>query len=139
MMKFPDLEYLWTSPGYTDAERLSTRLNFYHELGHVLDMGMHTHAYRPKWFAIMHYDDHLTRSQIYELVHDRSPAVWFSAQNGRGRTVIPAEQFAQAYNYCAVPMPYSQMQFAMESVYWGFDYHPSAREQREACRLIGSL
>ena len=40
--------------------------------------------------------------------------------------MIPDEQFAQAYDYCAEGMGYEEMQATMRSTYWGFSYDPSA-------------
>jgi len=139
VMYFPDLEYLWTEPHHSEAERASTALNFYHELGHVLDFGLPRHAYRVSWFRIMHYQAPGSARQLRELVSERSPSLWLSALDAEGAEVIPDEQFAQAYNYCAEAMSYQQVQATMAGIYWGFSYDPSRRQYREACELIRTL
>ena len=53
--------------------------------------------------------------------------------------MIPDEQFAQAYDYCAEGMGYQEVESTMKSTYWGFSYDPSPRQYREACRLISTL
>ena len=53
--------------------------------------------------------------------------------------MIPDEQFAQAYDYCAEGMSYSATEATMLDTYWGFSYDPSRRQYREACELIRSL
>ena len=138
-MYFPDLEYLWTEADHSEGERESTGLNFYHELGHVLDFGLHRHGYRLKWFEIMRYQAPESNRKARELAGTRNPSLWFSALDSEGEAVIPDEQFAQAYDYCAEGMGYQEMQATMRSTYWGFSYNPSARQYREACRLISSL
>lgn len=139
VMYFPDLEYLWTEAGHSEGERASTALNFYHELGHVLDFSLHRHGYRLKWFEIMDYQAPETSRQARELAGTHSPSLWFSALDAEGEPVIPDEQFAQAYDYCAEGMGYQEMQATMRTTYWGFSYDPNARQYREACRLISTL
>jgi hypothetical protein len=139
VMYFPDLEYLWTEPNHTEAERGSTSLNFYHELGHVLDFGRLRHAYRVKWFKIVHYQPPSSGREVRELVYGRNPGLWLSALDAEGTEVVPDEQFAQAYDYCAESMSYGQMRTTMEGTYWGFSFDPSRRQYREACELIGTL
>ena len=139
VMYFPDLEYLWTEPHHTEGERESTSLNFYHELGHVLDFGLHRHSYRVKWFEIMHYKPPGSGRESRELVNENSPWLWLSTVDANERPVIPDEQFAQAYDYCAEGMSYSATEATMLDTYWGFSYDPSRRQYREACELIRSL
>ena len=139
VMYMPDLEYLWSEPGHKEAELEGTYLNFYHELGHVLDFGLSRHGYRLAWFQIMHYRRPASHGEVAELVNTREARAWFAAVDGRGRSVIPDEQFAQAYDYCAAGMGYSEMEATMRGTYWGFSYSPSARQYREACQLIGGL
>jgi hypothetical protein len=139
VMYFPDLEYLWTESHHTEGERESTSLNFYHELGHVLDFGLRRHSYRVRWFEIMHYKPPSSGRQVRELVDERNPRLWLSTVDADDTPVIPDEQFAQAYDYCAEGMSYSATEAAMLGTYWGFSYHPSRRQYREACALIRSL
>ena len=139
VMFFPDLEYLWSPGAYTEGERAATRLNFYHELAHVLDFGLPHHAYRLRWFALMHYPESPSPQEARELSSRRNPGAWFTALDADGYSVVPAEQFAQAYNYCAAAMTYPQVEATMLSSYWGFGYNPSKREYREACSLIAGL
>jgi len=138
-MYFPDLEYLWSEAGHSDGERESTALNFYHEVGHVLDFSLRRHSYRPKWFEIMRYQAPATARQARELAGPRNAPLWLSALDAEGEEVIPDEQFAQAYDYCAAGMGYRQMEATMRTTYWGFSYDPSPRQYREACRLISTL
>jgi hypothetical protein len=137
-MYFPDLEYLWSQPGITEGERDATRLNYYHELAHLLDFSLHRHAYRLKWFAIMHYRSP-SRHQEQALMRDWTPKLWFLARGADGGPVIPDEQFAQAYDYCAEQMSYSLVLTTIRTTYWGFDYQPTAGEYRAACRMIHDL
>ena len=139
VMYFPDLAYLWTQSGYSEGERESTWLNFYHELGHVLDFGLPRHGYRLKWFSIMHYEAPSSRRRARELVNTRNPRLWLSALGAEGEVVIPDEQFAQAYNYCARGMNYAAVQATMHGTYWGFSYDPSRGQYAEACQLIRGL
>ncbi len=139
VMYFPDLEYLWTESDHTEAERESTSLNFYHELGHVLDFGLPRHSYRVKWFEIMHYKPPSSPQQVRELVDERNPWLWLWTVDAYDTPVIPDEQFAQAYDYCAEGMSYTATEATMRGTYWGFSYHPSPRQYREACDLIRSL
>ncbi|HTY97993.1 MAG TPA: hypothetical protein VMB91_13195 [Solirubrobacteraceae bacterium] len=139
VMYMPNLEYLWGEPGHSEAELEGTYLNFYHELGHVLDFGLARHGYRLAWFQIMRYRKPAARGEVGEMVNTRDARAWFSAVDAHGRSVIPDEQFAQAYDYCAAGMGYPEMQATMRGVYWGFSYTPSARQYREACQLISGL
>ena len=124
-MYFPDLSYLWSEANHSEGERESTALNFYHELGHVLDFSLQRHGYRLRWFEIMHYEAPESARQARELITTRNPSLWFSALDAEGEPVIPEEQFAQAYDYCAEGMGYQEMQDTMRSTYWGFSYDPS--------------
>ncbi|HUH80981.1 MAG TPA: hypothetical protein VLZ06_06605 [Solirubrobacteraceae bacterium] len=139
VMYFPDLAYLWTEPGHTDAERESTWLNFYHELGHVLDFSLDRHGYRLKWFAIMHDTRPHSAREARELVNGRNPRLWFSTVNTQNAAVVPDEQFAQAYDYCAQGMSYADAHATIRDTYWGFSYDPSRRQYQEACQLIRGL
>ena len=88
-MYFPDLEYLWSEAHHSEGERQSTGLNFYHEVGHVLDFSLHRHGYRLKWFEIMHYQAPESARQARELAGTRNPSLWFSALDAEGERGDP--------------------------------------------------
>ena len=88
VMYFPDLEYLWTEAHHSEGERQSTGLNFYHELGHVLDFSLHRHGYRLKWFEIMDYQAPETSRQARELAGTQPLTVVLGARRRR-RTCDP--------------------------------------------------
>lgn len=88
-----------------------------HELGHHYDFSM------PEW-----------KRRVFAKITTRRADAWLDGRNSL------AEQFAVAYSLCAVGRlthSYPQADGSRMTVY-GYQYKPTARQQRRVCRLITS-
>ena len=103
--------YLWEyADRYSDRDRLTTRLTFLHEIGHVFDLA----APGPKGY----------RRAFTRALGRRWPG-WWSRY----------EQFAMAYAFCATYPHYGDAAFA-RSVWWGYGYRPSPQQYERVCFVI---
>ena len=88
--------YLWGPANlYSERDRLTTRLTFLHEIGHVFDLA----ARGPKGY----------RRAFIRNMGKRLSGWWWS----------PSEKFAMAYAFCAMYPHYKDAAFA-RSVWWGY-------------------
>ena len=94
---------------YLDRGRAVMPATLYHEAGHLFD------------YRVMNNRD---RRAFKRIVHKRRQG-WF-----KGREE-PAEQFAEAYSFCA---RYRRIRSIERYTTYGYD--PSPKEHRRACRLI---
>jgi hypothetical protein len=94
---------------YLDRRRAALPATLYHELGHLYD-----------WRVLSNAD----RRRFKRLI-GRPRQGWFKGQGE------PAEQFAEAYSFCA---RYRRIRSIRAYATYGYD--PSPAEHRAACRLI---
>ncbi len=92
--------YLWgLADLYSECDRLTTRLTFLHEIGHVFDLACPgSKGYRRAFVRAM----------------GRRWTGWWSRY----------EQFAMAYAFCAMYPHYHDAAFA-RTVWWGYGYNPN--------------
>lgn len=94
---------------YLNRRRASLPATLYHELGHFYD------------FRVLNNSDRRRFKRLVGRPRDR----W----SGGGR--LPAEQFAEAYSFCA---RYRRIKSIRAFTTYGYD--PSPKQHRAACRLI---
>jgi hypothetical protein len=105
--------YLWELAGlYSDRDRLTTRLTFLHEIGHVFDLA----TPGPKGYR---------RAFIRAMGTRWSGWRWSASY----------EQFAMAYAFCAMYPHYDDAAFA-RSVWWGYNYNPTREQYERVCFAI---
>ena len=104
--------YLWgLADLYSERDRLTTRLTFLHEIGHVFDLA----APGPKGY----------RRAFVRAMGRRWSGWWWPRY----------EQFAMAYAFCAMYPHYDEAAFA-RTVWWGYNYKPTREQYERVCFAI---
>ena len=104
--------YLWEMANlYSDRDRLTTRLTFLHEIGHVFDLA----TPGPKGYR-----------RAFMRAMGKRWSGWWSASY---------EQFAMGYAFCAMYPHYDDAAFA-RSVWWGYNYNPTREHYERVCFAI---
>lgn len=114
---FPDLGYLFTEG--TDRDRTLARSTFLHEMGHIRDMAPRRHrGYRARFARIMQWRDYYRWDD------------W--ARTPRGDKIDPREQFAMAYQFCAM----NPHEPSTDPAAQGYGYEPTVTQHRRVCWML---
>jgi hypothetical protein len=125
---YPDIRYIFQAPYTSDTvDQTRAQLEFLHELGHIFDWANSTRGAGPSPL----------RSDFLRIMHITGSGVsdtqWAGGRIG-SLSIDPQEQFAMAYNYCAL---YQTLPSAViKTVFWGFGYNPTPRQYTQTCSLI---
>lgn len=121
VLVFPDLSYLF-GPGFGERDRLMVRGTFLHEMGHVRD-----YMPRSKRFAYRY------RREFARLTGKPFRGWQTCVLIQGGRCVGLDEQFAMAFEWCALDPGAPQMSEATQ----GYGYQPTIEQHRQVCGLLG--